>query len=217
VLLQLNPLVVSRHAVASTFLWVKEEATDRAIVEAIGTDEPLQILPNPRDIFDYLSHVLDRRTSRPDFMSSPMHRENSQFAGRLAVAIDIVRSDIDLRVKSDMLQRMFDGRTVLSQLDEGSGQYRIQAVGDRLRRFLPDIEERFLGRCFGEALGGAYGRWITDTLATYTHTTDPTNEYVEAVVQFGNWRPRRIYYERMLVPAMLGSGSRQLLTVSSVA
>lgn len=214
---QLNPATVHGKAVTGSCYWLTDSIVDRAIVEPVGDSAPSQILASRQDLIGYLGGLLDARAQRPDFILSPMDASQSQFSGRLRVALDIVRADLPIGLKTDLLHRMFDGRIVLSEFDTAAEQYRILAVGEGLKRLDPDIHQRFLGKSFGEALGGRYGTWITETLAQVARTGLPTTDYVEAVVPFGRTRPRRMFYERMLVPATVGSGTRYLLTCTSAA
>ena len=214
---QLNPATVHGKAITGACYWLTDSLVDRAIVEPVGELAPSQILASRQDLIGYLGGLLDARAQRPDFILSPMQLAQSQFSGRLNVALDIVRADLPVALKTDLLHRMFDGQIVLSEFDTIGGQYKMLAVGDGLLRLDPQIKQRFLGKSFGEALGGAYGAWITETLATVARAGTPTTQYVEAVVPFGRIRPRRMFYERMLVPATVGSGTRYLLTVTSAA
>ncbi len=223
VIIQLNPHTVAAEAVTGAHYWIAEARLERAIVEPIASEEPIQMLTSRSEVVGYLGALMDARTRRPEFIAVRLSTANSQLGSRLNVAKDIMRAHLPVSLKVDLLARMFDERITLSEFDIASDAFKVIAVGSGIARVLPNAQSRLVGQSFGTALGGPYGAWVSEVVDAAGRDGEPVNEAVEAVVQFGSQRPRRIFYERLLVPngtslaTPLNSGPCQLLTVTTAA
>jgi hypothetical protein len=218
VVIQLNPRTVAAEAVTGAYYWFAEARLERAILEPVASQEPTQILTSRTDVVGYLGALMDARTRRPDFIAVRLSTANSQLGSRLNIARDILHAQLPVALKADLLARMFDERITLSEFDTGAEAFRVVAVGRGIGRLMPDAQARLVGQSFGQALGGAYGAWVSEVVNAAGRNGEPVNEAVEAVVQLGAQRPRRIFYERLLIPsAKTTSGLCQLLTATTAA
>ena len=95
---QLNPATVHGKAITGVCYWLTDSPIERAIVEPVGEAGPSQILGSRKDLIGYLGGLLDARAQRPDFILSPMEMAQSQFSGRLHVALDIMRADLGVGI-----------------------------------------------------------------------------------------------------------------------
>jgi hypothetical protein len=231
VVIQLNPRTVAAEAVTGAYYWFAEARLERAVLEPIASTDPIQMLTSRGDVVGYLGALMDARTSRPEFIAVRLSTANSQLGGRLRIAKDIMEARLPVALKADLLARMFDERITVSEFDVTDNAFKVVAIGKNISRILPDAETRLRGQSFRAALGGSYGAWVSEVVDAAGRTGEPVNEAVEAVVQFGNQRPRRIFYERLLVPngasaavsmslsraRGTSSGPCQLLTVTTAA
>ncbi len=223
VTIQLNPQTVAAEAVTGAYYWFAEAKLERAVLEPIGATVPVQILPSKSEVIGYLGALMDARTRRPEFIAVRLSTSNSQLGSRLRIAKDIMQAELPVALKADLLARMFDGRITLSEFDPAEDTFKVIEVGDGIRQIMPDAKSRLLGHSFSTALGGSYGAWVSEVVNSAGRSGETVNEAVEAVVQLGGQRPRRIFYERLLVPnspnPLTRSASRpcQLLTVTTAA
>lgn len=218
VIFELNPLTVAAEAVTGAYYWFADSYLDRAVIEPVGAMEPAQILSTRSDVIGYLGFLMDRRTSRPDFIAVRLSTDNSQLGRRLSIAKDIMDAKLPVALKADLLTRMFDGRITVSEFDAGANEFRVVEVGDAMAHFMPGLRQRLLGNSYADALGGPYGAWVAKVVDAAGRIGEPVNEAVEAVIKIGPQRPRRIFYERLLVPSgNLASGACLLLTVTTAA
>lgn len=216
--IQLNPQNVAAEAVTGAYYWFAESGLERAVVEHVGSSEPVQMLTSRNDVVGFLGALMDARTRRPEFIAVRLSTAHSELGSRLHIAKDIMHAELPVALKADLLARLFDERITLSEFDMAADTFKIIEVGNGIARVLPDAKSRLVGRTFGTALGGNYGAWVSEVVNAAGRQGEPVNEAVEAVVQFGNQRPRRIFYERLLVPnGRSTSGLCQLLTVTTAA
>lgn len=214
---ELNPRTVAAVAVTGAYYWFAESDFERAVVEVVGSNEPAQVLASRGEVIGYLGTLMDVRTRRPEFIAVRLSTSHSQLGNRLRMAKSIMEAALPVKSKADLLAQMFDGRFTLSEFDAADHVFKVVEVGHGIRQLMPDARTRLMGQPFN-ALGGRYGAWVDDVVNAAGRTGEPVNEAVEAVVQFGTQRPRRIFYERLFVPnGTSDSGPCQLLTVTTAA